>query len=209
MSLEEYQAQLADVDALLSSSPEDESFTQLKSDLLELIELTKQEEGGSEDASNRNQPEPSFAKVATDHETAVHQGQGLDQDATTEKQAAAAEANAGAAKFDKKAQKKLKKEFEIPESLLPLESDTEKVRNKKYRATKKLKSQFRASQKEYESTKKQSAWLDFSKKKRKKVKSGSIFKTADNGGKVGVVTAAPGPSNTSTAASNKRQRHTF
>ena len=209
MSLAEYKSQLEDVNALLSSSPEDESFIQLKDDLLELIELTTQEEGGSQDSSrrSRSQQEPTStsysSKAATstqDHDIAPDQDQtGTD----TEKPAA----DAVAAKFDKKTQKKLKKAFEVPESLLPLESDTEAQRNKKYRAVKKLKSQFRASQKEYESTKKQSAWLDFSKKKRKKDKSGSIFKTADNGGKVGVVTTSSGP--TTSSSTSKRQKHTF
>lgn len=44
MSLEEYQSQLSDIELLLAESPEDESLLKLKSDLLELIELTAEQD---------------------------------------------------------------------------------------------------------------------------------------------------------------------
>mmetsp|Transcript_6893 Transcript_6893/g.10354 ORF Transcript_6893/g.10354 Transcript_6893/m.10354 type:complete len:217 (-) Transcript_6893:217-867(-) len=216
MSVEEYEAQLGDVEALLEDSPEDESFIKLKEDLLELIALTKQEEteGSGEATTSLHDPSSSSSSLvatsAQDHDTAKEKSI-----IETETEPASAAPTPAVLKLDKKTEKKLKKPFEIPENLLPLESDTEAQRNKKKRAVKKLKSQYRAVKKDYESTKKQSAWLDFSKKKRKKVKGDSIFKTDDDGGKVGVVTASTsdsvsGPASSNpTVTSNKRQRHTF
>jgi len=201
MSIEEYEAQLDDVEALLEDSPEDESFLKLKDDLLELIALTKQETEGSGGPSSSSSSLVATSAQNYDHDTVKEQS-------NIETEPASAAPTPALLKLDKKTEKKLKKPFEIPENLLPLESDTEAQRNKKKRAVKKLKSQYRAVKKDYESTKKQSAWLDFSKKKRKKGEGDSIFKTDDDGGKVGVVTASTSVS-VPDPASSKRQRHTF
>jgi survival-of-motor-neuron-related-splicing factor 30 len=203
MSIEEYEAQLDDVEALLEDSPQDESFLKLKDDLLELIALTKQETEGSGGPSSLSSSQIATSAQDHNHNTVKDQS-------NTETEPASAAPTPALLKLDKKTEKKLKKPFEIPENLLPLESDTEAQRNKKKRAVKKLKSQYRAVKKDYESTKKQSAWLDFSKKKRKKGEGDSIFKTDDDGGKVGVVTASASTSvSVPDPASSKRQRHTF
>jgi len=194
---------LDDVEALLEDSPQDESFLKLKDDLLELIALTKQETEGSGGPSSLSSSQIATSAQDHNHNTVKDQS-------NTETEPASAAPTPALLKLDKKTEKKLKKPFEIPENLLPLESDTEAQRNKKKRAVKKLKSQYRAVKKDYESTKKQSAWLDFSKKKRKKGEGDSIFKTDDDGGKVGVVTASASTSvSVPDPASSKRQRHTF
>jgi survival-of-motor-neuron-related-splicing factor 30 len=202
MSLAEYQSQLSDIELLLEDAPEDESLLKLKSDLLELIQLTAADEANDE--TNTDGGGLGASREATAGELDVKNA----TDKTTE---GAAEAETkGPAKLDKKMKKKINKDFEIPEHLLPLESDTEAQRNKKRRTVKSLKSKHKAAQKEFESNKKQASWLDFSKKKRKKSKqTGSIFKTADDGGgKVGVVTSGSSAQGSS-STSNKRQRHIF
>mmetsp|Transcript_5025 Transcript_5025/g.9552 ORF Transcript_5025/g.9552 Transcript_5025/m.9552 type:complete len:223 (-) Transcript_5025:951-1619(-) len=220
MSLEEYQAQLADVEALISEAPDDESFLKLRDDLLELIALTKQEQENQKQAQQVQTLSATSLKNDYDFETSpdplLNQSTvALDTNSVQLEEKTSTDTPAPAvAKIDKKIKQTIKKPFEIPEHLIPLESDTEVQRNKKKRAIKALKSKHKAAQKEYESSVKQSAWLDFSQKKRKKGKGPgeSIFKTADDGGKVGVVTGSSntvtGTSTTSTISS-KRQRHTF
>ena len=212
MSLEEYQSQLLDIETLLADAPEDESLLTLKSDLLELIQLTAGQDTTTTTTTNstttrtRNVTEQEYGD-ANDNTDSLEK--------MTSESATATSAAAAATAADKP---KKQKKFEIPEHLLPLESDTEAQRNKKKRTVKTLKSKHNAAQKEYESSKKQSAWLDFSKKKRKKGKTAgdSIFKTADGDGKVGVVNAASSASASASAAAasssssnNKRQRHMF
>ena len=100
--------------------------------------------------------------------------------------------------------KKLKKvkDFEIPTHLQAVEGDSEAERNKKRRAVKRLKNEWRAKKKEFESEKKQQSWQNFNKKKKRKDK--SIFATAEGAkGKVGVVS---GGSMTEFGA---RKRHKF
>ena len=208
MSLEEYESQLQDVEALLAESPDEEEFIKLKNDLLELIALEKeqQQEQPEEAVASSIEAQVEASTYSSENATSASKAsQGFEPipettETTTEAVPIAAK------KFDKKTEKKLKKPFEIPEHLKPLESDTEAQRNKKKRTIKALKSKHKAAQKELDSVKKQSAWQDFNKKKKKKKKSDSIFKTADDGGKVGVVAVA---SSTSDAPSAKRQRHTF
>jgi len=52
MSLEEYEAQLEEVEELLKESPTDESFLQLKNDVLELIALAKQGDADVDDVDS-------------------------------------------------------------------------------------------------------------------------------------------------------------
>jgi survival-of-motor-neuron-related-splicing factor 30 len=218
MSLEEYQAQLADVEALISEAPGDESFLKLRDDLLELIALTKQEEENQQAPQGQTMSAASLKndykfETSTDSLLSNTAAVPLDINNQQDEKTSSVDTPVPAvAKIDKKIKQKIKKPFEIPEHLVPLESDTEVQRNKKKRAIKALKSKHKAALKEYETTVKQSAWLDFSQKKRKKGKGPgeSIFKTADDGGKVGVVTASTNTAAvTSTSANPKRQRHTF
>jgi len=219
MSLEEYQSQLADIDALLQDSPNDESLLKLQSDLRELIALTQEEVAGEDGSGSTEMAhgdvEGGNGKEGERNETA---GEALPNEATndivssnganaTASTTAATATATATASSTSKTKKKLSKKFEIPSHLLPLDSDTEAERKRKRRTIQKLKSKHRSEVKEYESNKKQSAWLDFSKKKKRKNKNdASIFQTVEGGGKVGVVA---GTSNGSSSGSSKRQRHTF
>jgi len=98
----------------------------------------------------------------------------------------------------KKKKKKKKSEesspsttFELPNHLIPLDSDTDAQRQKKQRAAKSLKSKFRAKQKEKEQAKRANDWKSFASKtskKKKKVGGKSIFSTEEGvNAKVGVM----------------------
>jgi survival of motor neuron-related-splicing factor 30 len=111
--------------------------------------------------------------------------------------------NAAANSASKKGKKSLAlpDTFEIPAHLIPLESDTDKERNRKRRTIKALKSKWKEQKKEAESSLKQKSWQSFQKKSIGRSKAGvsagessSIFSTAvgeDGSTKVGVV-SAPG-----------------
>ena len=217
MSVEEYQSQLSDIEILLADSPEDESLLKLKSDLLELIELTCADQQSDEMIANDGLTSSNDLASASQFssEDAAERPAGAAEISPPSGHADADADDAStkiAGKADKKKKNKKIKDFEIPEHLLPLESDTEAQRNKKRRTVKSLKSKHKAAQKEYQSNKKQASWLEISKKKRKKGRSGeSIFKMAAEGGKVGVVNSTGANEGRSDVqgASSKRQRHVF
>jgi len=111
---------------------------------------------------------------------------------------AAAPAAAAQPTETKKKKKKKKSEesspsttFELPNHLIPLDSDTDAQRQKKQRAAKSLKSKFRAKQKEKEQAKRANDWKSFASKtskKKKKVGGKSIFSTEEGvNAKVGVM----------------------
>jgi survival of motor neuron-related-splicing factor 30 len=222
--IQEYESQLADVEALLQSTPDDPSIISLKNDLVDLINITKQqqhqqlqqvqehpvavpqnaltssanvfdreleaavgmaaghEEGGLQNSTDNN---ISFAETMLEASNQIPNV----IDTTTSEPAA------------KKA-KSFKTEFEVPQHLIPLETDTEAERNKKQRALKALKSKWRESKKEMESANKQKSWQSFQKKA--KIKSSSIFKTGEDAA-VGVVSAAG--RQLTDYASRKRHKH--
>ena len=113
--------------------------------------------------------------------------------------AVAAATAAAAQPAEKKKKKKKKSEesspsttFELPNHLIPLDSDTDAQRQKKQRAAKSLKSKFRAKQKEKEQAKRANDWKSFasktSKKKKKVIGGKSIFSTEEGvNAKVGVM----------------------
>lgn len=113
-------------------------------------------------------------------------------------------AAAAAQATEKKKKKKKKSEdtssssttFELPNHLIPLDSDTDAQRQKKQRAAKSLKSKFRAKQKEKEQTKRANDWKSFASKTSKKKKVGgkkSIFSTEEGvDAKVGVMRGSGG-----------------
>ena len=129
------------------------------------------------------------------------------------------EAAAALAKAEKKKKKNKKKdaaisEFEIPERLQPLPSDTDAERKKKTRAIKALKSKHREKTKEVETAQKQRSWQDFvsggkKKKKRKGVAGeGSIFATEDGvQARTGVVGGGGGRGTVSGFDDRKRHKH--
>jgi survival of motor neuron-related-splicing factor 30 len=215
--IQEYKSQLSDVESLLQATPDDPSLLSLKTDLIDLINITRQQE---------ETPLPSTAAVLAVAPETITNGAGSvnvfdraleaavgksvgreEQDlevGTSENMKSFAETiidasndadqstvphsidTVTASEPAKKKQKIFKAEFEVPQHLIPLETDTEAERNKKQRSLKALKSKWRESKKEMESTNKQKSWQSFQKKT--KVKSTSIFKTGDSA--VGVVSAA-------------------
>lgn len=109
-----------------------------------------------------------------------------------------AAAESATATEKKKKQKKsssddklLSSQFELPNHLIQLDSDTPAQKQKKQRAAKALKSKFRSKQKEMEHTKRANDWKSFSSKagkKKKKLGSKSIFSTEEGvNAKVGVI----------------------
>ena len=212
--IQEYESQLSDVEALLQASPDDPSLLSLKTDLIDLINITRQQAETPLLATAVAAPETitngagSVSVFDRALEAAVGNSVGREEQnveaGTNENMKSFAETIIDAS-YDaeqstlpvsidtvtgtepaKKKQKIFKAEFEVPQHLIPLETDTEAERNKKQRALKALKSKWRESKKEMESANKQKSWQSFQKKT--KVKSSSIFKTGDSA--VGVVSAA-------------------
>jgi survival-of-motor-neuron-related-splicing factor 30 len=189
--LEEYETQLAEIEELLLADPTDESLLKLKSDLVELIALTKQESDGdtAHDIPEGAVPSAAVTAAATATNEVEVAAATFAVTATTE------EGN------EEPAKKKLKKvkEFEVPKHLEILDTDTEKEQNRKKRAIKALKNKHREKQRDYESTKKQQSWQNFAKKTGGKT---SIFSTKEgSNAKVGVVSGG------SLTEYDQRKRH--
>jgi hypothetical protein len=202
--IQEYKAQLADVEALLQESPHDASLHSLKSDLIELLLVSGVTLHNTSSPSRtdpavadpeHHMPETevtaaaasSWADNALDQAlmNAVGSSIGHGEIASTMLPVLAIpEPIVPVAPAAKK--KKVKAEFEIPKHLEISESDTTAEKNKKKRAIKALKFKWKESVKEVESEKKQKSWQSFQKKR--KDKGDSIFKTGDTA--VGVVSAA-------------------
>ncbi len=106
------------------------------------------------------------------------------------------EDNVDKKKKKKKSEELLSSTFELPNHLIPLDSDTPAQKQKKQRAAKALKSKFRSQQKEIEHAKKANDWKSFSSKTSTKKKvSGkkSIFSTEEGvNAKVGVISGGSG-----------------
>jgi survival of motor neuron-related-splicing factor 30 len=216
--LQEYEGQLAEVQGLLDLSPEDASLLSLKSDLVELIAITKQalqtEALALTSATDATKTSASVFDRAM--EAALGQSVGRDEPEPSDViptasfadivQEAAEEVPRTIDTSDdqpKKKSKAVKAEFEVPQHLICLDTDTTAERNKKQRALKALKSKWRESKKEAESNSKQKSWQTFQKKK--KIKTDSIFKTGDDSA-VGVVSAG-GKRQLTEFGERKRHKH--
>jgi survival-of-motor-neuron-related-splicing factor 30 len=128
-------------------------------------------------------------------------------------------AAASAASTSEKKKKKKKKsddkllssKFELPNHLIPLESDSDAQKQKKQRAAKALKSKFRSKQKEMEHTKRANDWKSFStkaSKKNKKLPKSSIFSTEEGvNAKVGVISG--GGSGRTMTGYSEQGKHKF
>jgi survival-of-motor-neuron-related-splicing factor 30 len=201
----EYETQLADVEALLQATPDDPSLVSLKSDLVELLAITK--ETISTEASESAVSESAKLSEAPDadadfSDTWSHPNDHIPANVASTAIASASasdalkrpdgpidtEANAVAEQPPKKKAKKIK-DFEVPEHLVPLDTDTDAEKNRKRRAIKTLKNKHRERKKEVESDKKQKSWQSFQKKK-VKTKDKSMFSTQDGDAKVGVVSVS-------------------
>jgi survival of motor neuron-related-splicing factor 30 len=213
--IQEYESQLLDVQALLEASPGDPALVSLQSDLIELLSLTRPQQliTAASMPTTRIETTTTSEQIMTsvsvfDKELAVAVGKSIGRDDeetfqvgdeqpisfadTMQEAAIEADQSVIPRTIDtgreppKKKSKTIKEEFEVPQHLIGLETDTDAERNKKQRALKALKSKWRESKKEIESANKQKSWQSFQKKN--KVKSSSMFKTGDAA--VGVVSAA-------------------
>jgi len=221
--LSEYQSQLSDIELLLAESPDDESLLKLKSDLIELIQLTEQDSSDGIGLSDNKEGEEHKNEIRADV-SSVQQEQPELQNHQQQKDSstiAATGTDATSVKSKsslKKSKKILSKPFEIPPHLIPLDSDTDAEKKRKKRAVKALKAQYKATRKTVESEVKQQSWQDFNRKnKRKKLEGESIFKTEDGiGARTGVITGSVqvkgqerNVSNMMMNNSSKKQRHLF
>jgi survival of motor neuron-related-splicing factor 30 len=214
--IQEYEGQLADVEALLQATPDDPSLLALKTDLVDLINITRQQQ--LPDEVPKETLPSSINVFDRELEAAVGKAVGREEvvlNDYAESTITFADTMAEAANQSSipnvidtstepaaKKAKSFKADFEVPQHLIPLETDTEAERNKKQRALKALKSKWRESKKEMESANKQKSWQSFQKKA--KIKSTSIFKTGDDAA-VGVVSAAG--RQLTDYASRKRHKH--
>ena len=196
--LDDAKEQLKEVRELLAADPNNSEFLTLEVNLLELINIlsadtepsvSEDNQNGSENVTEEEESPPeaitgSWAPVSIDDETKtslVQNGKDVND---------AAEVNKEKTKKKKKSKdKELSAKFEVPETLVILESDSVAEKNRKKRAVKALKNKFREKQKEQESTAKQHSWQSFQKKKRPGIRQGdSIWATSEDiDGKVGVV----------------------
>jgi survival-of-motor-neuron-related-splicing factor 30 len=195
----EYETQLADVEALLQATPDDPSLVSLKSDLVELLAITKESISteGSESAELSEAPtDPATDFAATwsrpdDNIPADTSSTAIASASTSDalkRLDGPLDTEAVAEQPPKKKAKKIK-DFEVPEHLVPLDTDTDAEKNRKRRAIKTLKNKHRERKKEVESDKKQKSWQSFQKKK-VKTKDKSMFSTQDGDAKVGVVSVS-------------------
>lgn len=200
--IQEYEYQLVDVEAMLQASPDDTTLLSLKSDLLELLTITRH--AAFANVSAIEKPTSSSNVFDRALEAAVGTSVGREEAVVVASESLVTpsfadtveEAAVDAASIPKtieavrevsvKRSKPVKTEFEVPQHLIPIDTDSTAERSKKQRALKALKSKWRESKKEVESAMKQKSWQSFQKKK--KLKSSSIFKTGDAA--VGVVSAA-------------------
>jgi survival-of-motor-neuron-related-splicing factor 30 len=185
--LREYESQLADVVELLRATPDDAALLSLKSDLEELIAITRPlpyppADDGVYDRAKIPVPSGQSASspaVATSHDDGIEVGQSA---------VAPMRQHEVSEPPKKKAKKTASKEFEIPKHLVVLDTDTEPEAMRKRRAVKALKSKWRERRKEEETDKKQKSWQSFQKKNKT---TSSMFSTVegDNDTKVGVASS--------------------
>jgi survival-of-motor-neuron-related-splicing factor 30 len=195
----EYETQLADVEALLQDSPDDPSLLSLKSDLVELLTITKEsiptEASESAVGESAALPEASLDTTADSSDAWSDPTGFVPADASStaiaSKWASDGPTDTEAAVAEEPPKKKAKKlkDFEVPEHLIPLDTDTDPEKNRKRRAIKALKNKWRERKKEVESDKKQKSWQSFQKKK-VNTKDKSMFSTQDGDAKVGVVSVS-------------------
>jgi hypothetical protein len=190
----QYESELAELEELIKVSPEDnDSLLSIKSDLEELLSITRQQLIAATttttivlEKSMEAAVGTSIGVMAEDSTTSGAQG---GKRTTT---AAAADVvlvvpPIVASQTTEPAKKKSKKvkDFEVPSHLVTLDTDSEAQKQRKIREMKKLKNKWRERKKEFETDRKKQSWHSFQKKKGSKDK--SMFSTQDGDAKVGVV----------------------
>ena len=94
--LSEYQSQLSDIETLLADSPSDESLLKLKCDLLELIELTKEQalqQSSKEDVVGEDQTNGEADLNQTAADQSAHGGAGIESESYVTKNDATVQQN--------------------------------------------------------------------------------------------------------------------
>ena len=212
--LSQQHQELLEVEQLLQDSPHDESLLQLKADLLELIAVTQATVKSTEKSTENSnasleevvahQGTTSIDTPNNDEEqisgwTTLETGVGKrnleDKSEETQQVPFDLRTSDPPVNVDDRPQKKKKlssspaKEFQIPVHLQPNEKDSKSEMNRKKRAVKALKNQWRTHRKEHEANKKQKSWQDFQKRGKSGTSTGSsMFSTSNDGHtKVGVV----------------------
>lgn len=192
--VKEHETQLADIQELLKASPDDAALLALKNDLEELISLSQLQPSASQE------PEAgiNFFNTATSAEQSTVESAAASLVSTEASSSATASAMHAAPEKEKKLKKV--KDFEVPEHLKPVDSDSAAEKSRKMRAVKALKNKWRQQKKEVESNKKQKSWQSFQQKKKRTPT--SIFATQEGSqSKVGVISAG------SMTEFSERKRH--
>lgn len=201
--LAEYESQLAEVNELLAGDPSNVAFLNLRSDMLELIELTRtssdtsdvgektmrKADDGSDDVVITQRIKQSISEQERDNgdvtvtvtdesqfDVPLSLSKGTTGDSNNKKETAAKATVAA------RIAPAPPSTFEVPDQLIPLESDTEATKKHKRRTIKALKRKWKERVREVELGNKQSSWQDFNCKKNKKMKTKegqSIFATED------------------------------
>jgi hypothetical protein len=182
--LHEYESQLADVDGLLQSAPDDALF-HLKADLEELIAITRPLVSPPSYTESAVDGVPGALETSTAGSSSLAAFDFVGDSLTTQAESIV---HPSSKPPPKKKQKKVTEDFEVPQRLIVLDTDTEAEATRKRRATKALKSKWRERKKEAETEMKQQSWQTFQKKKKT---TSSMFGTleGDNNSKVGVATS--------------------
>ena len=209
MSLQEYETQLAEIEQMLASSPDDPSLLSLKSDLLELIAATLGTTATTEDAAAAADDDDDDADPAPVEEaTAVSQQEPAalewntvndDKNSTTQSSdnplaqtttttAATSITNDTTTTTTNPPKKKKSANgvFTIPADLEIQPNDSKFQVNRKKRAQAALRKQHQAQQDSQQATKKQQSWQAFAQHRKKGRAGSSMFQT-DASAKVGVV----------------------
>jgi hypothetical protein len=124
--LQEYETQLADVEALLAASPKDESLLSLKSDLVELLNITRESlpaEALEPAVTDNVVAESGSAQETTVAETSTSWSDPTSTSAPASSDPVKRSPEESAAEGPPKKKSKKLKDFEVPEHLIPLDTD--------------------------------------------------------------------------------------
>ena len=186
-ALPELLTQLTEVTTLLTSDPGNEEYLQLQSDLVELVEITREEEGegGKEGGGGGDEDEGGGSDDAVDADEG--DSEAAPTAPTTEPNHPSTSKPSSNTSSNKPAISGTST-FVIPDNLKLLSTDTEEVRLKKRKKVKGLKSKFNTIKSSALATEKQAGWASFkvkSGKKRGGVPKRSMYETGDVGQVVG------------------------
>ncbi|GMI26275.1 hypothetical protein TeGR_g12334 [Tetraparma gracilis] len=196
----ELRAQLADVEALLADDPGNDEFRQLKDDLVELLEITEEDE------------EPEAPKPAPATATAPAPAPAAPPPAAAAAAAAAPDLAAldsllpSAAPEKKRPAITSASEFVIPDNLRLAATDTEEAKAKKRKKVKALKQKFNTAKSSSAATEKKASWQSFvaKGKGKRRVPKESMYKTGDSLG-VGVGSTSKG----TVTDNGKKQKYNY